>query len=76
MAGGYRHDSTQCLAHLFPSVLNHQSKVNLFYVWCDDGSGCVFSVAVCKTEKEADSTRGLFAALEPTSTFTITKGLD
>jgi hypothetical protein len=58
--------------------------MNLFYVWCDDGSrgerrgirGCVFSVAVCKTEKEADSTRGLFAAIEPTSTFTITKGLD
>lgn len=42
-------------------------------VWCDDGSGYVFNIAVCKSEAEALSTRGLAAAISPDKTFTITK---
>ena len=48
----------------------------LYIVWCKDRDGFEFSVANCKTKKEADATRGMFSALEPTSTFTITKGLN
>ena len=52
---------------LFPVVSHY------FYVWCDDHSGCVFNIAVCKSEKEAMSTRGFYAATQPDKTFTITK---
>lgn len=51
-------------------------KPELYYVWCkehgtDDDA---FSIAACKTHKEADATRGMAAALQPNCTFFITKG--
>jgi len=42
-------------------------------VWCNDGTDCTFNIAVCKTEAEALSVRGMRAALDPEKTFTITK---
>ena len=44
-----------------------------FIVWCNDGSDCVFNVAVCKTKKEADATRGFYSATQPNKRFSITK---
>ena len=31
---------------LFPVVTHY------WYVWCDDHSGCIFNIAVCKTERK------------------------
>ena len=42
-------------------------------VWCNDGTGSPFNIAVCKSEAEALSTRGMAAALDPEKTFTIAK---
>jgi|DEB0MinimDraft_6_1074348.scaffolds.fasta_scaffold139642_2 hypothetical protein len=44
----------------------------LFYVWCNDGTDC-FNIAVCKTSKEADATRGMAAGMEPEKNFFITR---
>ena len=54
---------------LFPVVTHY------WYVWCDDHSGCIFNIAVCKTEKEAMSTRGYWSEHTRTGdkTFTITR---
>ena len=44
----------------------------LWTVWCDDGTDCVFNVANCKTKRAADAIRRHWAKGRPDCEFFVT----
>lgn len=47
-----------------------------YTIWCRDKEQTLFSVAHCLSAKDADATRGMFAAVDPDCSFFITREKD